>query len=130
MVTLLEMTEGPKDTKVFHAHVARYGLWFFGFSLMFGFGVWLTFIACDETIASYSRRPPLGDATGPITMVIFGPLCWFLRPFFIVREHRDLVLSPSGFRYGGFSVRWSQVSTIKRIKGAEGANLLLSLIHI
>ena len=24
MVTLLEMTEGPKDTKVFNAHVARY----------------------------------------------------------------------------------------------------------
>ena len=24
MATLLEMTEGPKDTKVFHAHVARY----------------------------------------------------------------------------------------------------------
>jgi len=125
-----DMTKPTDDIRVFRADHATMNLAFTGFFLLFAFGVWLTFFASAETIASDARLRAFGGALGPISMVLFGFFSWLYRPTQYLRAKRDLILAPASLRYNGMRVRWSQISGVKETIGPKDTKFVsLSIIN-
>jgi hypothetical protein len=91
------------------------------------FGLWISFFATDEIFDDFSGRSPFGDATGPITIILFGWVAWISAPLAHNANSHTVVLSSSGLRYGVMNVHWSEISVIREntVRGIRCMELTL-----
>ena len=123
MTCMHEMCWGKMGMTTFSTKNESVFLLFIFSLIMLVFGLWLSFVATDEIINNFPRRPPFGDATGPITIILFGWLAWSSAPLPHNVTSHTIVLSPSGLRYGAMSVHWSEITAIRE-NSLMGARLM------